>query len=297
MSLIAFTFNNTQLVTVTINGKYWTRAREPVKAMYEKKTKTGHIIRELCSAENIRYKYELVGVLSNSTPVKWPSDSQKYDLYINEKAMYEFVFKSEQKLAKEFQNYCFNTMFPQLRQKLTDIAIEDIKKGHQVAIENIGRQHQLAIEERDNHHHLEIQGLQYENVGLQGEVRACERNIERLQQRYVNERGNIDNTLIAIEKNKPDEEGKPGRHPYAIIRCQKQNQGTQIYRKNRKYPDMIIKGTCDDANAVHKMNSKTNTIFGCDLLLLFYISFIGYMKTIFFFSTYDSKFKNLLFFM
>ena len=37
-------FNNTQLVTVTINGKHWTRAREPVKAMYEKKTKPAHNI-------------------------------------------------------------------------------------------------------------------------------------------------------------------------------------------------------------------------------------------------------------
>ena len=126
-----------------------------------------------------------------------------------------------------------------------------VKKG----VDKIVEEHQLMIEEKDTQLALvndDLQAREYENVGLQGEIRACERNIERLQQRYVNERGNIDNILIVIEKKDAEEEGKSGRHQYYVIRCQKQNQGTQLLRKNRKYSNMIIKGTCDDANAVHE---------------------------------------------
>ena len=39
MSLVPFKFNNTKLVTITINGKHWTRARETCGGLeYEKKT-------------------------------------------------------------------------------------------------------------------------------------------------------------------------------------------------------------------------------------------------------------------
>ena len=116
-ALVPFTFNNTKLFTVTINGKHWTRGREPVQALgYSKHTKTAHVIKDLCTAENIRQKDQLISVLSDSTPVQWPSDSQKYDLYINEEAMYELGFTSQQDKAKHFRKYCFNILFPQLRQ-------------------------------------------------------------------------------------------------------------------------------------------------------------------------------------
>ena len=113
--------------------------------MYEKKTKTANVTREHCSPENVAHKWQLTGVPAAGTPLNWPKDSQKHDLYLNEEGMYELLFTSQQKLAKAFRKHCCNVMFPHIRQQLTDIAIEDIKKGHQVAIENIGRQHQLAI--------------------------------------------------------------------------------------------------------------------------------------------------------
>ena len=52
MSLVPFKFNNTKLVTVTINGKHWTRARE-ICAGLEYQKKTGHVIRDHCDPENI----------------------------------------------------------------------------------------------------------------------------------------------------------------------------------------------------------------------------------------------------
>ena len=100
-ALVPFTFNDRKLFTLTIDGKSWTRGRTRSSLGYSKHTKTAHVIKDLCTAENIRKKDQLIGVLSDSTPVLWPADSQKYDLYINEQGMYELVFKSEQNLAKD----------------------------------------------------------------------------------------------------------------------------------------------------------------------------------------------------
>ena len=39
--------------------------------------------------ENYAHKYDLTKVHAAYTPVNWPKDSQKYDLYINEGGMYD----------------------------------------------------------------------------------------------------------------------------------------------------------------------------------------------------------------
>ena len=102
MSFIPFTFNKVQLQVVTINGKEWCRAKEVCKAL-EYREKTAHIIRGHCSTENITQKYQLSGVGVADTLINWPSDLQKYDLYINEEGLYELVFSSQQPLAKGIQ--------------------------------------------------------------------------------------------------------------------------------------------------------------------------------------------------
>ena len=102
-ALVPFTFNNVKLFTVTINGKSWTRAKEICKALeYKKTTKTGDVIRSNCSCENTRYKGDFISVPVTGTPVLWPADSQKYDLYINEEGMHELVLKSSMSNATDF---------------------------------------------------------------------------------------------------------------------------------------------------------------------------------------------------
>jgi prophage antirepressor-like protein len=113
MSLVHYTFNNTNLFTVDINGKQWTRAKEVCESLeYEKESRK--VIKYHISSENIRHKHELqVGPESDPT-CKWPLDSQKLDLYINEQGMYELAFKSQQPKAKTFRKYCYNKLFPQI---------------------------------------------------------------------------------------------------------------------------------------------------------------------------------------
>ena len=111
MSLVPFTFKNVELKVVTINGKPWARAKEVCRALkYD-----ANIIRAHCSRENYARKYQMTSVHGSYTPVNWPKDSQKYDLYLNEEEMYELLFSSQQPLAKKLRKHCCHVMFPHIR--------------------------------------------------------------------------------------------------------------------------------------------------------------------------------------
>ena len=88
---------------MTIDEKLWTRAREVCRAFeYGKATKAAVVVRHLCSKSNYAHKWQLAGLVSETKPVDWPIDSQKYNIYTNEEGMYEIVFSSQQPKAKEF---------------------------------------------------------------------------------------------------------------------------------------------------------------------------------------------------
>ena len=58
-SLTPFKFDKTSLLTVTIDGKVWTGAKEVVQSALEYQKKTADDIRSHCSLENYAYKYQL----------------------------------------------------------------------------------------------------------------------------------------------------------------------------------------------------------------------------------------------
>ena len=71
-----------------IDEKPWTRAKEFCRALeYDKATKAADVVRHLCSKENYAHKWQLTGFVSETKPVDWPKDSQKYDIYTNEEGM------------------------------------------------------------------------------------------------------------------------------------------------------------------------------------------------------------------
>ena len=113
-SVMPFTFNAVELCIVTINEKPWKRAREVCRALeYDSKTsKTANIIKAHCSPENITQKYQMSSVYAACTPISWPKDWQKYDIYINEEGMHEMLFSSQQSKTKDFRRHCCNVLFP-----------------------------------------------------------------------------------------------------------------------------------------------------------------------------------------
>ena len=240
-------FNSIKLFTVTINGKHWTRGREPVQALgYSKHTKTAHVIKDLCTAENIRQKDQLISVLSDSTPVLWPADSQKYDLYINEQGMYELAFTSQQKEAKEFRKYCFNTLFPQIRQKLVDIDLESSNRQHQLAIEDIGREQQQRIEQNES----TIAILNDDLDESQREYAILEYKYEQLEYRAVPylEDPKKDNGIVVIQKNNGDE------YPYIAICGQQGYVAQKIKNKLIDFPNGQIVVLAETGTAIVHYN-------------------------------------------
>ena len=70
MSLVPFRFENTDIYTVTIDGKPWTRVKEVCKVMeYGRNTKTADKVRKFCSLENFAHKHQLSGLVVVTTPV------------------------------------------------------------------------------------------------------------------------------------------------------------------------------------------------------------------------------------
>ena len=80
----AIFLNSVELCIVTINEKLWTRAREVCKALeYGKSTKAADVVRRLCSNTNYAHKWQLTGLVSETKPLDWPKDWQKYDTFTN----------------------------------------------------------------------------------------------------------------------------------------------------------------------------------------------------------------------
>ena len=86
MSFVLFTFNKVALQVVTIDGKEWCRAKEVCKVLEYKKD-TAHVVRARVSGENVAHKYKLSDPPTVGRHVNWPSNSQKYDLYISEEGL------------------------------------------------------------------------------------------------------------------------------------------------------------------------------------------------------------------
>ena len=125
------------------------------------------------------------------------------------------------------------------------------KKG----VEKLQKDHQKAIEERDTR----IQTIEYENVGLQGEIRNARRTItDLIANRHVPRSGAIDTVLVVVEKNADDdtkEHEKAKNFDKYMLRCQKKQVDGRISVLRAKYPNMVVlEPKCDDGNAIYVWN-------------------------------------------
>ena len=167
--------------------------------------------------------------------VKWPTDSRKDEYYINEQGMYELAFTSQQKEAKKFRKYCFNTLFPQLRQHFEQLAISE----QQQRIEQ--NESTIAILNDDiDESHRNIAILEQDNLELQ-------RENEILKRRYVPylEDPKKYNGIVVIQKNNGDE------YPYIAI-CGQQAQ--KIKNKLIYFPNGQIVVLAETGNSIVHYN-------------------------------------------
>ena len=158
------------------------------------------------------------GLVFEMTPMKWPVDSQKTDIYINEESMYELAFTSQQNNAKEFKRYCCNTLFPQIR---------DLFEG--LAINEKDRQHQLAIEDKNSR----IALLNVDLDERQREYAILGYKYEQLEYHAVPylENPKKDNGIVIIKKKNGDE------YPYIAICGQQGYVAQKIQNKLIDFPN------------------------------------------------------------
>ena len=122
------------------------------------------------------------------------------------------------------------------------------KKG----VEKLQEDHQKAIEEQDTR----IQAIEYENVGLQGEIRNARRTItDLIANRHVPRSGTIDTVLVVVEKN-ADEDTKEHKRAKNfdkyMLRCQKKQVDGRLSVLRGNYRNMVVlEPRCDDSNAIH----------------------------------------------
>ena len=159
--------------------------------------------------------------------------------------MYELLlFSSQQSKVKDFRKHCCNVLFSHVWQQLTNKTEED----HQQTITRIQEGRQLTIEEHEQTIALlnedlqkrenRTQAIQYENVGLQGKIRAKDQQIATLQRRYVGYLSKEDknNGISIIAKNSEEAEYPHisicGQHGYrrhkarVLLAC---NQGSTLF--------------------------------------------------------------------
>ena len=178
-----------------------------------------------------------------------PSQRQNdHDAFVDLEAALEIVVRSRKPKAFELTKW------------LARKGVEKLVEEHQKAIE----EKQKAIEEKDMQLALlsddlaleqeHARQLEYANTGMQGEIRAKDQEIDRRREevqdlivnRHVPRRQGIDNVLCFVDK-KSDE-----KHQFYVIRCQRQTMEKHKRCLRNRYPDMVILGECDDANAVHR---------------------------------------------
>ena len=104
-SIMPFSFNAVELCVVIINKKPWTCAKEVCRALeYGKATKAADVVRHICSKKNYPHKWQLTGFISETKPVDWRKDSQKYDVYTNEEEMCELVLGANNQKQKHLES-------------------------------------------------------------------------------------------------------------------------------------------------------------------------------------------------
>ena len=218
---------------------------------YGKATKAADVVKHLCSKANYTYKWQLTGFASETEPVDWPTDSQKYDIYTNEEGMYEIVFSSQQPKTKELRRHFCKVSFPHFRQQLTN----KMKEGHQQAIEE--RDAAIALPNDD------LQKREYENVALQAqkdvyqaELQKCQDTITNLKTPYVPHAKNPgkDNIIIIVRKHTTSAKDKFHDPPYYVARIQQRKRYVKLRWLGQHFRDHEIIVEIDNPNRIHAFN-------------------------------------------
>ena len=110
--------------------------------------------------------------IKGSVKMTRPSNAQPEQILLTEPGLYCILLRSKKDDAEPFMDWVVKTVLPR---EVRNLAKQLTDKNKQI------EEKETALQERDN----QIQAIQYENVGLQGEIRAKNQQIDHLMTRYV----------------------------------------------------------------------------------------------------------------
>ena len=182
--------------------------------------KRAHIIRYLGLAKILKsvegldtqempQRDDIKAMVSNLYPWSGPKDHQnKTDKFLSFFGVMYVIVNTKKDKGKALKEHILKDIVP----RRFDAKIEEIKGKHQHSIEEKDPTIALLNDDLKNH--------EYENVGLQGEIRAKDQQIATLQRRYVGYLSDeFKNNGISIIANNNEEEEYPyisicGQHGY-----------------------------------------------------------------------------------
>ena len=236
-----FSFNGKSVRSVHVNGEECLISRDVYEAVgYDRKAGVQAIQRYVPE----KYKLRLGDALSKLEGVLESEYTQPNTVLLKEPGLYCFLLRCKKPKVEPFMDWVCEEVLPREVRKL---AAEIEEKNAQLA------------ESQDL-----VRQLEFDNVGLQGEITAMDREIERRREenadlianRHVPRREEIDNVLCFIDKNSDEQ------HQFYVIRCQKRALEKHRRCLRNRYPNMIILGECDDPNSIHRWNRfKSDSVY------------------------------------
>ena len=195
-----------------------------------------------------RYKMRLGDALPDMEGVDKCVHTQPNTVLLKEAGLYCFLLRCGKPEADSFMEWVCEEVLPREVRKLA-AAVQEKDK----IIDEKDAKLALLNDDLTESENL-VRELEYNNTGLQGEIRAKDQEIERrreevqdlIQNRHVPRRNLIDNVLCFIDKQSDE------KHQFYIIRCQRRRLEHHKKCLRNRYPNMIILGECDDGNAVHR---------------------------------------------
>lgn len=173
---------------------------------------------------------------------------------LKEAGLYCFLLRCKKEKAEPFMDWVVEAVLPREVRKLGKQLV-DQQQTSDLALQE--RDMQLALLNDDLTEAQEhSRQLEFNNTGLQGEIRAKDQMITQLTERYVDhaEDPGLDNVVMVVRKHTTEAEDKRYDYPYYIARIQRRAIGAKrrwFSNKFARCEEIVI---IDNPNSVHAFN-------------------------------------------
>ena len=242
-----FKFNGKDVRSVHVAGEECLIAKDVYEAVgYEREAGLKAIQRMVPA----RYKIRLGDTCDSLEGVDESVHTQPNTVLLKEAGLHCFLLRCDKPKAEPFRDWVCETVLPREVRKLGAVL-----KEKDAAIEQKDTQLALINDDLSESREL-VRQLEFDNVGLQGEIHAKDLEIAHLRHRHVPHAKNpgIDNVIMIIRKHSTEGEDDLFDYPYYVARIQRRIIPTKRRWCLEKFPSSEEIVIIDNPNGVHAFN-------------------------------------------